>query len=397
MVKKSVEQKIQESKQQISLLREYLSKPIDTCFREGSLFYDTGGPNQIRSDVETQASKLKAEEQKLGGLLVRKESIRVKEAGEGSSCDDDERPIAEDASPESNTCLVVWKGMTPKPPSNCEINLKRGEKVGRGYKAGSSPSDFKGSLSNISDVFVKHWIGRAKTIPKSLKFPGGDRLIPGYFMMGVAQVVEDYWRQKYPSAEVRITSHFRSTSGNHKTAAAMDFRVDTGTPGEPRVPTLQTWAGLRVLMAEGRIPNGGSGVYLNVSPDGIKGTDVSKSGERSDVLKLAGPGGSANPHYDLRYYLFDKPVGNVWVAIDTTGNGKDDNGVPKGKKGGVGTALRWLGKYRKSVRRYYNNYAARKPKPLDPFLPSVGPSVRNLNQVLYDAIHSPHKFGRGVS
>jgi hypothetical protein len=89
--------------------------------------------------------------------------------------------------------------------------------------------------------------------------------------MACAEVIEQYWKQKDPSAKVYVTSHFRKRNklfrkkswrrANH-CGAAIDFNVKIGGKS---LTALQVWSGLMKLTESGRIPKGGRGLYLNAS------------------------------------------------------------------------------------------------------------------------------------
>jgi hypothetical protein len=167
--------------------------------------------------------------------------------------------------------------------------------------------------------------------------------------MACAEVIEQYWKQKDPSAKVYVTSHFRKRNklfrkkswrrANH-CGAAIDFNVKIGGKS---LTALQVWSGLMKLTESGRIPKGGRGLYLNVGPTGMTSAKLEDAGKPS--RSRAPLGGSAGVHYDFRgHYGFfsgkttpevvtesrDKvvkslewkrsPYAYVWVDTDSDGN-----------------------------------------------------------------------------
>lgn len=141
-------------------------------------------------------------------------------------------------------------------------------------------------------------------------------------IMGAAEVIEKYWRQEVPKARVIITSHFRSFNTKNHNGGAIDFKIREGSKD---LSALQAWSGIMKLHAAGALPNGGRGIYLNVSPNGVKGLKPEEAGKGAASF-AAPPGGSAAPHYDFRghygYQLSRK--GYKWISLDLTGEGRDD-------------------------------------------------------------------------
>jgi hypothetical protein len=211
---------------------------------------------------------------------------------------------------------------------------------------------------------------------------GGDatRQKNAVIAMGAAETIERYWRTKYPNATVKITSHHRpgSDKGNHSEGAAVDFQVNyTDDSGQQRtVPALQAWGGLQQLIAAGRIPQGGSGLYLNAGPDGITGADPSQAGNGSRGGYP--PGGSANTHYDFRgaygFRTTGARGGSSWIWVDTDGDGKDE--FQTGQRAAAYAALK--GKGAGDVVDYYGKGGWAN----DDSLPTVGAGTPNLLQSL---------------
>jgi hypothetical protein len=230
---------------------------------------------------------------------------------------------------------------------------------------------------------------------------------------GVGFVIERYWRQINPSARFLVISSYRTDTiegSSHIDGAAVDFAVLFPPTGDrerdalsPRVPVLQNWAALQHLQLAGRIPSGGKGVYLNLSPTGIKlgrATDASnpnadptnpknagrpsaRAGRAADLERFP-PGGSGGAHYDFRG-AFGYAVTGVdgtrvsnatsWYWADTDGDGRDEYRLGAAGRGG-GSEI--YGVMHPAIKDYLskNGWQA------DPFMPAVGPSVPNLMQVL---------------
>ena len=226
--------------------------------------------------------------------------------------------------------------------------------------------------------------------------PDSDFNVRSIYMKAAAEIIEQYWKQILPNDNPRvfITSHKRAgAKGNHTTGAAMDIRIElNGTSyGDSsmtnRVPVLQTWASLKKLQAAGRLPKGGTGLYLNVKKTnpkkGIQGVRPSQAGSATGGSGIrGGPGGSASPHYDMRGFLYaggSKKRDTIWVNLCTTGNGKDD-------VKNTDAARRWL---RKNNLNDVANYTYKNSGTWNDDgsysvgqLPAVGPTVKNLLQLL---------------
>jgi hypothetical protein len=145
-----------------------------------------------------------------------------------------------------------------------------------------------------------------------------------------ARVIEYYWQSIDSSARVTVTTNYRAPSSidpnlNHSSGAGFDYTVFVG--GSP-IGVLQNWASMYWLADAMRIPNGGRGLYLNISANGIKGIKPSQAGSASREL-VPGPyplGGSGGSHYDFRNaFGRHPPVGpSPYFALDTNGDGRDD-------------------------------------------------------------------------
>jgi hypothetical protein len=167
-------------------------------------------------------------------------------------------------------------------------------------------------------------------------------------IMGCCQVMLEYWRQQHKKAIVIITSHFRSMTTKNHNGGAIDFKVRAGGK---TLTALQAWAGMRRLIRAGRIPDGGKGLYLNVtekgSRAGVKGILPEQAGKTS--VSNGPPGSSGSPHYDFRgsygYQLRRRP--NPWISLDLTGEGKDD--IPGA----------YVGSERKKAIKYLNGLKVR--------------------------------------
>jgi len=207
---------------------------------------------------------------------------------------------------------------------------------------------------------------------KGFRRQSGDNAKRSTIAMGVAEVMEHYWRQKegYSDAQVRVRSHYRAGTSNHGTGAAIDYRV-TYNGGRKTVPMLQTWGAAMRLGEAGRIPKGGNGLYLNVSADGLKGAEASEAGRASKPSFP--PGGSADGHYDFRgaYGFTGGASSRSWVRLDTVGEGHDD--IKKTAE--AYTVLK--GKELDAVIDYHRGGWRQ-----DDYLVEVGGSIPNLEQVL---------------
>jgi len=232
----------------------------------------------------------------------------------------------------------------------------------------------EGFLKMSEDVFIKKWHDRRED-NRGFKPINTDVNRRAIFMMAACEVIEIYWQQVYSDSRVFITSHYRGNSPNHKSGAAVDIRIEYGQGFKERVPALQIWAGLKKLQAAGRLPKGGTGLYLNVSSGGITGTEIAQAGKKS--VSYAPPGASATPHYDLRGFTYgkgSKKKNTIWVDLDTTGDGKDDIK-------GHNTVHTWL---RSHGLTSVSNFVKKDNGTWqnDPSSPDVGGAVPNMKQVL---------------
>ena len=245
------------------------------------------------------------------------------------------------------------------------------------------PSNYKSAAEQIDvgshsakgytslESFKEKWYARGLDKNKGNEFDTRTLLI-----MGACQVIEEYWQLMYPDAQVKITSHHRpGDKGNHTTGGAIDIRIEY--EGK-RLPVLQTWGGLKKLIAGGRIPNGGAGLYLNVSANGIKGTDPNVAGNNSAGAGThAGPGGSAAVHYDMRGFTYagtGKAKNTIWCWIDKDGDGKDE-------VTSLASVKSWLSSNGlQDVRNYIGK--ANGTWISDQFTPHVTGEVRSMKQVL---------------
>ena len=220
--------------------------------------------------------------------------------------------------------------------------------------------------------------------------------IRSIYMKAAAEVIEQYWKQILPdqNAKVFITSHRRDKGkGNHSTGGAFDVRIELGDSPignaglYDRVPVLQTWASLKKLQGAGRLPMGGTGLYLNVNKNnprkGIVGLKPTQAGAQAEGSgQKGGPGGSASPHYDMRGYLYagtSHTRNTIWVNLDKTGNGKDD--VKNTDSARYYLRQNNLDDVADYVYRDDGTWANDGDYE-DGYLPAVGPQVQNLLQVL---------------
>ena len=212
-----------------------------------------------------------------------------------------------------------------------------------------------------------------------------------YISVAAAEVIEQYWRQQFADATVMIIFNTRNRSerdraNSHGIGAAIDFTVHTGGT---TVPVLQTWTALTRLGKAGRIPLGGRGVYLNTSPNGIKGISPEECGEASPGQGKAKDqlpqGGSAGIHYDWRDSFGNQrgPRGgkpNTWISTDVDGDGHDEYELGESNTR-LGTDDTYVYTYLQAalpdVLRYWRAQGSG-----DNTLPAVGSKVFNLLQVL---------------
>ncbi len=250
-------------------------------------------------------------------------------------------------------------------------------------------------IAQLPEGFLEKW--DSSTGFDSVGGENSDFNVRSLFMKAAAEIVEQYWKQILPgqNPKVFITSHHRpgAGKGNHTTGGAFDIRIELGdhqrgeAPVSDRVPVLQTWASLKKLQLAGRIPLGGTGIYLNTETSGTKtgisGLRPDQAGSITGGTGLkAGPGGSAAPHYDMRGFLYvggGKTRNTIWVNLDTNADGKDDikssaTARSRLRKDGLGEVADYL--YRDDgTWANDGNYT-------DGYLPAVGPGVQNMLQVL---------------
>ena len=244
-------------------------------------------------------------------------------------------------------------------------------------------SNFKQHAENFDPELVNEQF-KNKWYERGFSKNTGDFHTRSVYMMAAAEVIEEYWKQAWSDAKVIITSHWREGGkGNHPTGGAFDVRIEY--EGEKRVPALQTWAGLKKLQLAGRLPLGATGLYLNVSSDGIKSAAWDENAKNSKGTgALAGPGGSANPHYDMRGFTYGgggKSKNTTWVDLDLDGDGKDQvHGNASSKKwlkeNGLNDVADFIGKENGTWKT-------------DQGSPAVGGAVRNMKQVLGLSSTSP--------
>lgn len=244
----------------------------------------------------------------------------------------------------------------------------------RGTAKDSFPASMAAiDFSKVPENLVRKWEGRG------LDELGGVDGQNATVVAGCAEIIEKYWRQRYPNAEVSIADHHRGPGGGstHPQGAAIDYSISyTDESGNRRtVPALQAWAATQKLSREGRIPRGGQGLYLNGRT--TTGTSPSDQGSASNK-KGAPPGGSSGTHYDFRgAYGFTadgtQPGSTAsWVWVDTTGSN------PPGDIRNSPDSLAWLrNNGRSDVADYFLDGGAS-----DDFIPEVGDSVPNLQQQL---------------
>jgi hypothetical protein len=192
---------------------------------------------------------------------------------------------------------------------------------------------------------------------------------------GTAEVLERYWRQKYPDAAV-----YAVKSDGASTQYMVVYNVSGQDGGAQAVPTLQTYASFKLLQKEGRLPPGATGVYIDASSQGVKGTGPDQQGfatispdEGTDIPVL--PAGSpAGIYYDNRGaggFHPDDPGYSQWLQVI------NNDGTIFSPEDGNSAALYLETNGLQSVNDYLNGEWAN-----DDYLPPVGKEVPNWNQAL---------------
>ena len=122
---------------------------------------------------------------------------------------------------------------------------------GRGWKRGAKSGDVFGTGKEGNE--------------------GSAKWTKGVLMMAACEVIEQYWKLGYKDAEVWVHSHLRTgpKEKNHPTYSAIDYFVKVRSDGKEefqnRLAALTQWVGQRLLITNGKLPNGASGLYLNVN------------------------------------------------------------------------------------------------------------------------------------
>lgn len=245
------------------------------------------------------------------------------------------------------------------------------------------------SVDNVPQELLDKWAGkRGFTNFEDIKDPRLQTNIIGAYAS--AEVIEQYWKQRFPDAEVFIGSHIRNNPdinplrSNHGSGSSIDFfiRYDNGTKV---VPALQTWGSTRKMMGN-VLPNGGSGVY-------VQGGNFKNSAQGAgfDEQGVAGgngntpPGGSSFPHYDHRGHLeFQRERGGLWFRIRTTAGGSSDFSTDSRT---TGDPYKYLNDLADSTGNDgYRDIAAyvraNGTWQEDSNLPEIGPEVSTWNEVL---------------
>ena len=250
---------------------------------------------------------------------------------------------------------------------------KSGSSGGTKAKYSKDAADFDPDA--VPDAQKKKWKSKFSRLAHYANSTKTDQRYQNSLVVGGAgEVIEQYWRQKFPNAKVVVTSFGRKDgdNGNHSNGAAIDFKVQTNQRGAGTyVPALQVWASLKKLGAAGRIPKGAAGLYLNIEPGSSTGTKPEQAGPGAHSNYA--PGSSSSVHYDFRGSYGFRPNTTVeqWVWTDKDGDGKDEaKSYAKGLK-----SLRDSG--RGEIADYITNGGWKK----DPYLPDVGSGVPNLLQV----------------
>ena len=249
----------------------------------------------------------------------------------------------------------------------------------KGRRAPAWPTSMDSVVSNAYTTSLQAWAITRGFKSSWFSTTGSSQWKHVIVSAACARVIEFYWQQQTANAQIRVLSNIRAAdlvgdpNGNHSLGASIDFSVlNPTTP----MGALQTWGALFALGGNGRLPAGGRGLYLNVSPGGITGTLPTEAGKSSSTRKPAPGGSSAGVHYDYRNAFGFRPgaPANKWLALDTTGDGTDDYMI-----GGVNSAqtLPYLALHLPTVEAYYQNQGA-----LDPALPGVSDSVPNALQML---------------
>lgn len=216
--------------------------------------------------------------------------------------------------------------------------------------------------------------------------------------MACGYVIERYWAQSDPEAHIVFSTS--PHGGAHNYGAAFDFMIRCRpiVSTTPDIPVFQNWAALGKLASNGRIPFGGRGLYVNISPSGVRlgriadqnnpaadPTNPNNAGSASPA-SAAGrrpPGSSGGTHYDFRgtFGLTNlggdatfNAAGTSWIWVDTTGDGRDDYKLGESGPGG-GTEV--YNQVHPKIKAYFLSKGLS-----DTSLLSVGTSVPNIMQVL---------------
>lgn len=210
-----------------------------------------------------------------------------------------------------------------------------------------------------------------------------------YVCAAVAFIIERYWRQSDPEAQIEVLRCTQADSlehpdptGNHVLGAAIDYSIKLSTGR--RLGVLQTWATLHCLATAGRIPAGVRGLYLNLNVDGtgVRGvapeesgvaTPWPGSGSRRPSGKLP-RGGSGGAHWAIDE-AFGRSTGQgerkyLWACTD--GTGTDD------KKDAI--AESYLREMLPAVSKFYDSEGEAAAGESD--MPLVGVTIPNVMQVL---------------
>jgi hypothetical protein len=399
----TIDEQIDILKLELTNLKTDMTQEVDEEFYSGS--------GELRSQLQDKATSIKQKEKKLAVLLLTRSrqemsenALKEQSQPEAKAarknkarqpprkpsvpgCDDppcvDTVPGRAVDIPAEMGCVVTWDGMEPSLSKCGELTLPR------------NPGKYDNVLLEIGKK-LKNKLPNApidKWKKRGIKLAGseGDATwTKCILMMAAAEVIENYWTARHKDAKLFVTSHRRDDSTNHRSYAAMDYHIQLvdklekvkNKAGEDvtlptymqRLPAIIQWVGQRLLINNGKLPNGGSGMYLNVfagffpiehvaPPDTDKtvpgtptkiptfifdgkpaegmeqiakktkdspywgpGTGHAPLQQAFASVSKAGPGGSGGIHYDLRHYAFQPKggAGSKWLHLDLDSDGKDE-------------------------------------------------------------------------
>lgn len=228
----------------------------------------------------------------------------------------------------------------------------------------------------------------------------------GVVLAASLYVVEMYWRLVYPSCVMDVAAAYRPDTAHgtsHRDGGGADWTIIADTGSATRLTVFQQWGCLGLLSTEGRIPRGGSGMYVNLTGTGVKkGLYSDRNDPTADPCNPANAGialesdlyprgGCGHTHYDvggsfgLVTYKANGDVGprpTSWIWVNTIGKNAQNQyrsnyrlgDVPMNGPGG-GTEI-W-GAVHPKIRAYFGGGWR-----FDPALHGITSDVPNVMQVL---------------